>query len=36
MFKLVDKLDDDEVEAIGTRMAGEAERAGTGRGWDAA
>jgi len=28
MFKLVDKLDDDEVEAIGDRMAEAAERAG--------
>ena len=28
MFKLVDKLDDDEIEAIGDRMAEAAERAG--------
>ncbi len=36
MFKLVDKLDGDEVEAIGARMAEEAEREGTGRGRHAA
>ena len=37
MFKLVDKLDDDELEAIGDRMAAEAERAGgQGRGRHAA